>query len=211
MQKQIEASEQQIIAIRNKNEEEVRVLTDEVGVLKKQVETIPFVDTSHPDKFRSTKVFDILPGYKIEKTVQYPDLAAFTINSLEKLQPMRLGVHQFSLISKFGCSDILKTGFETDRANTTVQMTINQLNKAERVAKVEFKWKKYENKDNALFYYCFKFYSKQGKQLGVIQNLSDKAFQQSIISDKYKFQEKKHDYFYLHEDEVIAGIKLGLR
>ena len=45
---------------------------------------------------------------------------------------------------------------------------------SQRIAKVEFEWQKYENEDNSLFYYSFKFFSKDAQLLGQINNLSEK-------------------------------------
>ena len=46
----------------------------------------------------------------------------------------------------------------------------------QRISKVEYEWQKYENEDNSLFYYSFKFYCKQNRLLGKISNLSEKFF-----------------------------------
>lgn len=77
--------------------------------------------------------------------------------------------------------------------------------------RVDFKWKKYESKDTALFYYSFKFYSHSGIFLGQIENMSEQLFQQTIINGRYRFKEKKRDCFMLSESELIAAVRLGLR
>lgn len=47
------------------------------------------------------------------------------------------------------------------------------MNKDERVRKVDYKWKRYETAETALFYYSFKFHSHDGKLLGQIENMAE--------------------------------------
>jgi hypothetical protein len=50
-------------------------------------------------KYRMTKKFQILPGYKVENTFQYPDMLSLTELTYEQLQPIRLGLNQFSALA----------------------------------------------------------------------------------------------------------------
>ena len=160
---------------------------------------------------RASQRFEILPGYQVEKTVQYPDMASLKGHGPMQLQPMQLGAHYFCAAAKFGVNDIFKTGFEKDQAKTTLQLSINQLNPAEKIAKIDFKWKKYENADNTLFFYRFQFITKEGTQLGQIQNMSDKLLQQAISRAGYQLVDKKQASSELAENEIIVAIKLALR
>jgi len=60
-------------------------------------------------------VYEILPGYSIEKYAQYPDASTLKMNHLEALQPMRLGCHYFAVFAQFGNLTSLKTGFDKDK------------------------------------------------------------------------------------------------
>ena len=51
------------------------------------------------NKYRCSKVFEILPGYKVDNQFQYPDMMNMTQKSFSQLQPMQLGLNQFSMMA----------------------------------------------------------------------------------------------------------------
>lgn len=53
--------------IKNQQEERLEVLNNEMELLKLQLPQI---------RYRLTKSFSILPGYKIENSFQYPDMVS---------------------------------------------------------------------------------------------------------------------------------------
>lgn len=163
------------------------------------------------NKYKSTKKFQVLPGYRVENSFQYPDMIALTELSFEQLQPMKMGLNQFSAIVQFGEADMMKVGLEYERKNNRVQCVINQINEEERIAKIEYNWKRYENEESALFFFRFKFFNKEDKMIGSVQNLTDSQFKDAIVKFGYKFIAKNNEYQFINEDEVIAGVKLGMR
>lgn len=69
MQDKIEDTEKRIEELQQKNDQEKKELTEEVDQLKKRLSTMPVIDPGKKDKFRMTQVFEILPGYQIDRTV----------------------------------------------------------------------------------------------------------------------------------------------
>jgi len=60
-------------------------------------------------------------------------------------------------------------------------MSLNQMRESEHVSHVEFKWKLYDNEKIGLYFYQFKFYNKANMQVGLLQNMSSKVFQQYVL------------------------------
>lgn len=148
-------------------------MNKEIDSLKKQIKA---VTRQNSKKFRKTKVYEILPGYSIHSYMCYPDLNSLRQHKPHKFQPMCMGAYYFSFIAQFGDQKQVSTGLEKDKEKVKLQTSINQLEQSERIAKVEYEWQKYENEDNSLFYYSFKFFSKDGTLLGNVNNLSEQQF-----------------------------------
>lgn len=199
---QIQDREQDIIQIKKNHEEKVEALTVDMSILRSQLPS---------NKYKTTKRFQILPGYKIENSFQYPDM--LTLNNLpfEKLQPMKLGLNQFSALAQFGNTELMRVGTDYERKHNRVQCVIDQTKDSQRVAKIEFNWKRYENEESALFFYRFKFYNKEDWLIGYVQNLTDKQFKDCVVKYGYKFVCKNNEYQFVNDDEVIAGVKVGMR
>ena len=105
----------------------------------------------------------------------------------------------------------MKWGTQNEKKNNKVECCLNQLIENQRVAKIEYNWKRYENTETALFFYRFKFYNKDEKLIGSCQNLSDQKFKDAILKFNYKFVSKNNEYQFVNDDEIIAAIKLGMR
>ena len=130
-----------------------------------------------------------------------------------QLQPLKLGSHYFCLVSKFGVCDTFSTGFEKDRSQTQQQLEINQLDPLQKVSRIDFMWKKYENNQHSLFYYTLSFFGGPSgtSLLGRTQNMSDNLLHQATTRDLYIFQEKRESSFHLEPGELLVATKLGLR
>lgn len=67
--------------------------------------------------------------------------------STEQLQPICLGANKFALKAQFGDLEAMKVGLEYERRNTSIQVSLNQLDQKQKVQMIEFYWWKYENAD----------------------------------------------------------------
>ena len=105
----------------------------------------------------------------------------------------------------------MRVGLEYEKKMNRIQCIINQMNESERVAKIEYNWKRYENTESALFFFRFKFFNRDERLVGQVQNLTDAQFKDAIVKQNYKFVSKNNDYHFVNEDEVISAIKLGMR
>jgi len=61
-------------------------------------------------KYKYSKRFEILPGYAVDNSFQYPDMLNLVQKPIEELQPMQFGIHQLSMVSQFGDVDQLRIG-----------------------------------------------------------------------------------------------------
>lgn len=116
LKKQIIEKEVEIHQIQKDFDDRVEALTVNMTMLRAQLPS---------NKYRMTKKFHVLPGYKIENQFQYPDMLSLTELSFEQLQPIRLGLNQFSALAQFGEIDEMKVGLEYERKNNRVECEIN--------------------------------------------------------------------------------------
>ena len=105
--------------------------------------------------------------------------------NFEQMQPMRFGLNQFSVLAQFGEVEKMKVGLEYERRHNKVQCSFNQLIEEEKISKIEYNWKRYENQESALFFFRFKFYNRDDRVIGTAQNLSDEQFKEAILKLNY--------------------------
>lgn len=166
--------------IKNQQEERLEVLNNEMELLKLQLPQI---------RYRLTKSFSILPGYKIENSFQYPDMVSLMDDEAKRdMHVLQLGLRQFSMVAQFGDLQPMKTGVDEELALNSLSMTLDQSSSAPR--KIEFTWKQYETADSVLFFHRFRFLDSSGKVLASVQNLSDQRFQRAVTRDGFKFVRK---------------------
>lgn len=80
----IKQKDLEINEIQKNFNDKVEALTIDMSILQSQLPS---------NKYRSTRKFQVLPGYKIENSFQYPDMLSLTELSFEQLQPMRFGLN----------------------------------------------------------------------------------------------------------------------
>lgn len=156
-QKKLHEKDVEIHHITKDFDDRVEALTVNMTILQAQLPS---------NKYRMTKKFKVLPGYKVENQFQYPDMLSLSELTIQDLQPLKLGFNQFSVLAQFGQVEQMRVGLEYERKNNKAQCEIHQLSDEHRVAKIEYNWKMYENEESALFFYRFKFYNKEDKVIG---------------------------------------------
>lgn len=57
----------------------------------------------------------------------------------------------------------MSVGLEYERKNNRIQCVVDQREEDQRVAKIEYNWKRYDNNESALFFFRFKFFNKDEK------------------------------------------------
>lgn len=112
---------------------------------------------------------------------------------------------------------MMKTGVKEELALNNFQTTLNDSD-VNRIHKIEYTWKLYENVENVLIFYRFKFYGKPkddedyGPPIAVVQNLTDVQYARAITRDGFKFIRKSREYQYIDpERETIVALKIGVR
>ena len=79
---QIYKKEVEIHDIQKEFDHKVEALTVDMSVLRSQLPS---------NKYKCTKKFQVLPGFKVENSFQYPDMLSLTQKSFDQLHPMKLG------------------------------------------------------------------------------------------------------------------------
>lgn len=100
-----------------KYQNEMQALQNELQKHKQLI--APIIREKH-SRIRYSPQFMILPDYKIEKSIQYPDTVTLKNYGAIQLNPLKLGAHYFCILARFGVQDVLKTGFENDRKKTVI-------------------------------------------------------------------------------------------
>lgn len=78
-----------------------------------------------------------------------------------------MGLRQFSLVAQFGDLNMMKTGNDSELYLNNYQINLKQGDEA-RISKIEYTWKQYENQENILIFYRFKFLDANDKELGTL-------------------------------------------
>ena len=68
-----------------------------------------------------------MPGFSVEESVLYPDMAALQEVETADLQPMQIGAHFFSVSAKFGVNNTLQSGLDNNSQTQEMQTSINQM------------------------------------------------------------------------------------
>jgi hypothetical protein len=69
----------------------------------------------------------------------------------------------------------------------------------------------YENNDNSMFCYAFKFHGQDGRLIDSVQNIQDHVLNQAIKKGQYKLVKHKEEEIVLGVAEIIAAVRIGTR
>lgn len=160
-------------------------------------------------KFFISPLFWVLPGYKVDNQFQYPTLVHFQAYPLEKMQPFRMGFRNFSMMACFGEMNPMLIGDKFDRELNQLDLSLDQFNPRQKIAKIVYVWQEFELDQHKLFYYELNFYSKDNTLIGAAQNIAHNKFQR--VKKKYKFVVEKTEECHVNDDEIIVGLIFGMR
>lgn len=99
--------------------------------------------------------------------IQYPDNETLATKTNQELQPIRLGLYggyqQYSLLAQFGNLPEFRCGYNNTSEKLHIQVDIDQYVQDNRLEKIV-----YQREKQFPFYERFRFFSKNGEELGCI-------------------------------------------
>ena len=121
------------------------------------------------------------------------------------LQPFKLGAFADSITVK--CGAIKGQKFGKMRESAKFQMQIDQISFHEKNGKIVVRQQKY----SSFTYFQLKFLSRNGDVLGKVENKKESDLKKQMTLGQKATEKEKKEVITLKPEEVVVGVKLGIR
>lgn len=77
----------------------------------------------------------------------------------------------------------------------------------QRISKIKYKFQKY----TSFCYFKLQFFNKKGEKLGKVENKHPSELKKLVLLGQKALSEEKQEEINLKDEEVIVGVRLGIR